>query len=71
LRTFAGKQGVGFSETIETESGWRVAPRPENLARNVAALALQMYQRNELQSPDTLQAIYVRPSDAELNQQCQ
>jgi tRNA threonylcarbamoyladenosine biosynthesis protein TsaB len=71
LRTFAGQQGFAFSETIETELGWRVAPRPENLGQNVAVLALQMFQRNELQTPDTLQAIYVRPSDAELNQQCQ
>lgn len=71
LRTCAERHGFAFSERMETEKGWRMAPRPKNLGQNVALLALQMYQRNELQTPDTLQAIYVRPSDAELNQRCQ
>jgi tRNA threonylcarbamoyladenosine biosynthesis protein TsaB len=39
-----------------------------NLARHVAALALQAFAADRLQSADSLRAIYVRPSDAELNQ---
>lgn len=70
LTTSAGQQGFALNESKAAGGGWGLAPRPENLARNVAALALQMYQRNELQTPDTLHAMYVRPSDAELNQQC-
>jgi tRNA threonylcarbamoyladenosine biosynthesis protein TsaB len=46
---------------------WRVAAPEPNLARHVAALALQALQTGKLQSPDALSAIYVRPSDAELN----
>ena len=49
---------------------WRLAAKETNLARHVAALALQLFESGELQSPQSLQAIYVRPSDAELNQQC-
>ncbi len=70
LETFAQRQEFAFSE-FGTDGGWSLAPRPDILARNVAALALQRYQHNELQSPETLQAIYVRPSDAELNERCQ
>jgi hypothetical protein len=39
---------------------------PENLAQHVAALALGRFRRDQLVAPDALQAIYVRPSDAEL-----
>ena len=49
---------------------WRLAAKETNLAQHVAALALQLFESGELQSPQSLQAIYVRPSDAELNQQC-
>ncbi|HVQ37547.1 MAG TPA: hypothetical protein VMS31_08440, partial [Pyrinomonadaceae bacterium] len=50
--------------------GWRLAAKETNLARHAAALALLLFERGEVQSADTIQAIYVRPSDAELNQQC-
>jgi tRNA threonylcarbamoyladenosine biosynthesis protein TsaB len=43
--------------------------KEHNLAKHVAALALQALQNSKLQSPETLSAIYVRPSDAELNAQ--
>jgi tRNA threonylcarbamoyladenosine biosynthesis protein TsaB len=46
---------------------WRFATPETNLAKHVAALALQALQTGKLQSPDALSAIYVRPSDAELN----
>jgi len=36
----------------------------------VAALALQSFESGELQSPHSVRAIYVRPSDAELKEQC-
>lgn len=49
---------------------WRLAARETNLAQQVAALALQLFESGELQSPQSVQAIYVRLSDAELNQQC-
>ena len=49
---------------------WRLALPEANLAKHVAALALQLFQADKIQSPHSLSAIYVRPSDAELNQQC-
>jgi tRNA threonylcarbamoyladenosine biosynthesis protein TsaB len=49
---------------------WDLAPAESNLARHVAALALQLFQSGALQSPHNLSAIYVRPSDAEINQKC-
>lgn len=49
---------------------WRFAEPEPNLAKHICILALQSFQNGTLQSPDALSAIYVRPSDAELNQQC-
>jgi len=50
--------------------GWRIAPKQPNLAQHVASLALTRFQQNELDTPHTLRAIYVRLSDAELNEEC-
>ncbi|HKO97102.1 MAG TPA: tRNA (adenosine(37)-N6)-threonylcarbamoyltransferase complex dimerization subunit type 1 TsaB [Pyrinomonadaceae bacterium] len=71
LRNFAREHGRDFGDSSGIERGWKLAPKPQNLARNVALLALQKYERNELESAHALKAIYVRPSDAELNQRCQ
>ncbi len=45
---------------------WRLAPAVANLATHVARLALIKFREQQLVQPDALQAIYVRPSDAEL-----
>lgn len=77
----AQKSGVAFAFAEEareanaeyTETGrsvWRIAPQEANLARHVAILALRRFQTGRIESPHSLSAIYVRPSDAELNQQC-
>jgi hypothetical protein len=42
----------------------------ENLAFTVAAEAMRLYRNGETGDPEELRAIYVRPSDAELNEQC-
>ena len=44
----------------------RLAPAVTNLATHVARLALMKFHEQQLVHPDALQAIYVRPSDAEL-----
>jgi tRNA threonylcarbamoyladenosine biosynthesis protein TsaB len=49
---------------------WTLAPPAPNLAKHVAALALELFRNGKIQSPHSLSAIYVRPSDAELNQKC-
>lgn len=56
--------GVNDSET--TVNGWLLVPREVNLARHVAAIAWQRFQTRELEQAESLTAIYVRPSDAEL-----
>jgi tRNA threonylcarbamoyladenosine biosynthesis protein TsaB len=49
---------------------WVLAPRVESLAADVCALALSKYEAGAGGGADELGAIYVRPSDAELNEQC-
>ena len=44
----------------------RIAPPIPVLATHVASLALAKFREEQLVQPDALQAIYVRPSDAEL-----
>lgn len=66
-------EGASESNPHSASSGgsvWKLAPGEANLAKHVAALALQLFQADQIQSPHSLSAIYVRPSDAELNQQC-
>jgi tRNA threonylcarbamoyladenosine biosynthesis protein TsaB len=66
---WCGAGAIAQRELIESTSAvkeWRIAPPAENLARHVATLALQNFREGQLVAPDALQAIYVRPSDAEL-----
>ena len=77
LESYAHEQGIYFLADLIEENGtrhggaiWELAAPEFNLAKHVAALALQLFQSGEIQSPHSLSAIYVRPSDAELNQKC-
>jgi hypothetical protein len=47
--------------------GWTLAPESLLLAEQVALLALQQASDNDRHGAEDLHAIYVRPSDAELN----
>jgi tRNA threonylcarbamoyladenosine biosynthesis protein TsaB len=55
--------------SLETRPGWQIVQPTSNLATHVASLALVAFRKNEVLHPDALQAIYVRPSDAELKVQ--
>ena len=46
---------------------WSVGPLDRNLARQVVTVGLQSYLEERTLTADSLQAMYVRPSDAELN----
>lgn len=79
LSDYAQQQGIVFvdhsRESVgapdETEQSlWHLAAQQKNLAEHVAALAVESFQSGQLQSPHFLSAIYVRPSDAELKEQC-
>ena len=66
---WCGEGALAQRELIESsaaEKHWRIAARTENLGPYVAALALRNFRQDLLVAPDALQAIYVRPSDAEL-----
>jgi tRNA threonylcarbamoyladenosine biosynthesis protein TsaB len=69
--------GIAFqtadSQTLMSngEERWTLTDSSEVLAMNVATLALFCVRAGETTLPQDLQAVYVRPSDAELNQRCQ
>ncbi|MGB7924748.1 MAG: tRNA (adenosine(37)-N6)-threonylcarbamoyltransferase complex dimerization subunit type 1 TsaB [Pyrinomonadaceae bacterium] len=60
----------GGSDLTGNEEGWTLAPPTSVLAKAVAALALRRFTGGQAERPEDLRAIYVRPSDAELNEQC-
>jgi tRNA threonylcarbamoyladenosine biosynthesis protein TsaB len=77
INAYARQQGIileregeerSFAESDEDR--WTLQPTCENLALHVAAEALRLFKSGAAGSPDELRAIYVRPSDAELNEQC-
>lgn len=79
LNSYAQQQGIDFAQdaselnALPTAPGgniWQLAAKETNLAKHVAALALRAFQTGQIQSPYSLSAIYVRPSDAELKEQC-
>jgi tRNA threonylcarbamoyladenosine biosynthesis protein TsaB len=79
LKSHAQQQGIGFVERtheanvpLRPQGGntWSLAAKEGNLAKHVAALALKAFRAGKIQSPHFLSAIYVRPSDAELKEQC-
>lgn len=49
-----------------TGDGWLLVARDVNLTKHVAAIAWRRFQTRELEQAESLTAIYVRPSDAEL-----
>ena len=55
----------------ETQLTWTLAPRCDQLAASVAALAQNDYRRGKILDPDELRAVYLRPSDAEINEKWQ
>ena len=64
---WGGDGAMANKVLIERETRGRIAPPIPVLATHVAALALTRFREQQLEQPDELQAIYVRPSDAELN----
>jgi tRNA threonylcarbamoyladenosine biosynthesis protein TsaB len=75
LQALAESEGISFvEEQSEGErgsvEGWTLAALPKNLAKTVGLLAFEKQLRGGLSAPEELQAIYVRPSDAELKEQC-
>jgi tRNA threonylcarbamoyladenosine biosynthesis protein TsaB len=70
IRAQALARDIHFEENLERSGGWQIAPREENLAPEIAALALHRFQNGESALADFLRAMYVRPSDPELREGC-
>ncbi|HKR01376.1 MAG TPA: tRNA (adenosine(37)-N6)-threonylcarbamoyltransferase complex dimerization subunit type 1 TsaB [Pyrinomonadaceae bacterium] len=78
IKEQAQAEGVSFVEGVPNdepekslERRWVLATSSEILAADVAGLALLRIRAGEAVAPQQLQAVYVRPSDAELNEQWQ
>lgn len=64
-----GRALMEETDSAMRQPGWRLIARRTNLAESVAELALRRIRANYLTAAEKLQAVYVRPSDAELNEQ--
>lgn len=76
LREWAKARNLSFNErssdsSSQAQPGWSLAPATDQLAISIAALALEVHRSGNTVSPDKLQAVYVRASDAEINEQWQ
>ena len=76
LRKWASAKGISFGElkpglSSKAQPGWSLAPPSNQLAVSIAALALIKYDNGNTLSPDELVAVYVRASDAEINEKWQ
>ena len=64
---WAGEGVERYGDLIGDQvQGWTIAPIEKNLAQYVALLALKRYHAGEVSTPESLKALYVRPSDAEI-----
>jgi tRNA threonylcarbamoyladenosine biosynthesis protein TsaB len=70
IRERALLKGIHLEGERADSGGWKLAKREESLAKEIAALALQRFQTGAGCSAESLRAIYVRPSDPELKEQC-
>lgn len=61
----------GSKAILSGEDKWILVKDTEALAASVARLALTRAPFDDSYSPQNLRAIYVRPSDAEINERCQ
>ena len=65
---------VGEAGEVEFDAeknvSWTLAPPPESYAIQIAALGLMNYLAGSTMVAEDLQALYVRLSDAELNEKC-
>jgi tRNA threonylcarbamoyladenosine biosynthesis protein TsaB len=76
LSAWAKANNISFGElerhlSSEAQTGWSIAPPAAQLAVSIAALALKAYGNGNIVGPDELRAVYVRASDAEINEQWQ
>ena len=71
LRDWARIKNFSFNEPDMNGIGWSLAPATGQLAVSIAALGLNAYRSRSTVSPNELRAVYVRASDAEINEKWQ
>jgi tRNA threonylcarbamoyladenosine biosynthesis protein TsaB len=71
LTDWAGDKGFPVSDSRSNNSGWRILQETDNLAKAIAALAHKEYEAGRATNADGLHAVYVRASDAEINERWQ
>lgn len=75
LRVGAKDRDRSFGELApgpgQSKTGWSLAPPVGQLATSIAALALKAYGNGNTLGADELRAVYVRASDAEINERWQ
>jgi tRNA threonylcarbamoyladenosine biosynthesis protein TsaB len=71
LRDRARKQNIAFNQSEDAQAGWKLALMTDQLAVSIAALALNAYHDGKTVNPNELSAVYVRASDAEINEKWQ
>ena len=71
IREAAALRGFAFSEPPDAAArGWMLVAGDCSLAEAISALALRRFQNGEYDSVEALRALYVRPADAKLSEQC-
>lgn len=75
IRARADRESFGWREEASgddkpQENSWTLAPPVKILAEHISSLALMRFRVGRTSSARDLHAIYVRPSDAELNERC-
>jgi tRNA threonylcarbamoyladenosine biosynthesis protein TsaB len=74
IKAYALAEGIFFCDESQItryeskiERQWTLTTAQNMLAKEVSKLALLRFRSNDVVTPEQLRAIYVRPSDAELN----
>jgi glucosamine 6-phosphate synthetase-like amidotransferase/phosphosugar isomerase protein len=78
IREFAAEHKIVWRDGVvieaelagETGERWTLAPLKESYAEEIAALGLINYRQGSTIVAEDLDALYVRLSDAELNEKC-
>ena len=71
LRQWAQAHDISFVDSGADGAAWSLASATDELAGSVAALALHTYRNGNTVTPEELRAVYVRASDAEINEKWQ
>jgi tRNA threonylcarbamoyladenosine biosynthesis protein TsaB len=71
LAELAAARGIELGASATGPGDWKLAPIADRLANSIAALALNEYRGGRTVTPDELHAVYVRASDAEINEKWQ